>query len=106
MFIWNRNRCSTSQFGNKVVTNYTIEGVLRFDRHSLSITSQLSSCEISRKIFSHCSKVKSVNAGGGILVLDNIRNPSMVYTPLVLSMYVKIESKLFILSTLSGAITM
>uniref|UniRef100_K4D1S0 Xylanase inhibitor C-terminal domain-containing protein n=1 Tax=Solanum lycopersicum TaxID=4081 RepID=K4D1S0_SOLLC len=64
-------------------TDNTIDGVFRFDRYSLSIISQLSWCEISRKIFSHCLKGESGNARGGILVLGEIQNPNMIYTPLV-----------------------
>uniref|UniRef100_K4D410 Peptidase A1 domain-containing protein n=1 Tax=Solanum lycopersicum TaxID=4081 RepID=K4D410_SOLLC len=59
-----------------------IDGILGFDRRSLSIVSQLSSRGISGKVFSHCLKGEREN-GGGILVLGEIQNPSMVYTPLV-----------------------
>ncbi|XP_049386546.1 aspartic proteinase 36-like, partial [Solanum stenotomum] len=79
--------CSTSQFGNMVLTDNAIDGIIGFDRHRLSLISQLSSHGISRKVFSHCLKGESgINAGGGVLVLGEILNPSMVYTPLVPSM--------------------
>ncbi|KAG5582670.1 hypothetical protein H5410_053297 [Solanum commersonii] len=76
--------CSTSQFGNMVLTDNAIDGIIGFDRRSLSLISQLSS---HGKVFSHCLKGESgINAGGGVLVLGEILNPSMVYTPLVPSM--------------------
>ncbi|KAG5582660.1 hypothetical protein H5410_053287 [Solanum commersonii] len=76
--------CSTSELGNLVMTDNAIDGIIGFDRRSLSIISQLSSRRISPKVFSHCLKGESgINAGGGILVLGEILNPSMVYTPLV-----------------------
>ncbi|WMV52104.1 hypothetical protein MTR67_045489, partial [Solanum verrucosum] len=76
--------CSTSELGDLVMTDNAIDGIIGFDRRSLSIISQLSSRRISPKVFSHCLKGESgINAGGGILVLGEILNPSMVYTPLV-----------------------
>ncbi|KAH0723945.1 hypothetical protein KY289_006989 [Solanum tuberosum] len=76
--------CSTTQLGSLVLSDNAIDGILGFDRRSLSIISQLSSRGISRKVFSHCLKGESgINAGGGVLVLGEIQNPSMVYTPLV-----------------------
>lgn len=71
-----------------------IDGILGFDRRSLSIVSQLSSRGISGKVFSHCLKGEREN-GGGILVLGEIQNPSMVYTPLVPSTYVCIYLFIF-----------
>ncbi|KAH0780230.1 hypothetical protein KY290_006657 [Solanum tuberosum] len=80
--------CSTSELGSLVLTDNAIDGIIGFDRHSLSIISQLSSRGISPKVFSHCLKGESgINGGGGILVLGEILNPSMVYTPLVPSTY-------------------
>ncbi|KAJ8534010.1 hypothetical protein K7X08_007334 [Anisodus acutangulus] len=45
----------------------------------VSLITQLSARGVSPKVFSHCLKGES----GGILVLGEILNPSMVYTPLV-----------------------
>ncbi|TMW86098.1 hypothetical protein EJD97_021957 [Solanum chilense] len=62
---------------------------------SIDVVSQLSSRGISGKVFSHCLN------GGGILVLGEIQNPSMVYTPLVPSTY-KIE-ELFLIHLVAEA---
>lgn len=48
--------------------------------------SQLSSSRITPKVFSHC--LKGEGNGGGILVLGEILDPRIVYTPLVPSQYV------------------
>jgi len=97
MLIRNQNRCSTTQLGSLVLSDNAIDGILGFDRRSLSIISQLSSRGISRKVFSHCLKGESgINAGGGVLVLGEIQNPSMVYTPLVPSTYVYVIFKVVV----------
>ncbi|GMP84772.1 hypothetical protein CsSME_00038168 [Camellia sinensis var. sinensis] len=63
-----------------------IDGIFGFGRQGLSVISQLSSRGITPKVFSHC--LKGDGNGGGLLVLDEIMDPNIVYSPLVPSQYV------------------
>lgn len=80
------NRCSTSLFGDLTKSDRAVDGIFGFGQHGLSVISQLSSRRITPKIFSHC--LKGEGSGGGILVLGEILDPRIVYTPLVPSQYV------------------
>ncbi|MCD7469372.1 hypothetical protein HAX54_008342 [Datura stramonium] len=73
--------CSTSQSGGLTKMDRAIDGIFGLGQQGLSIISQLSSRGISPKVFSHC--LKGEGNGGGILVLGEILNPSIVYSPLV-----------------------
>lgn len=63
-----------------------VDGIFGFGQQEMSVISQLSSQGIAPKVFSHC--LKGDDAGGGILVLGEIVDPNIVYTPLVPSQYV------------------
>lgn len=80
------NRCSTYQSGDLTKTDKAIDGIFGFGQGDLSVISQLSSRGITPRVFSHC--LKGEGNGGGILVLGEILEPSIVYTPLVPSKYV------------------
>ncbi|XP_059295359.1 aspartic proteinase 36-like [Lycium ferocissimum] len=71
--------CSTSRSGRLSNTGKAVDGIFGFGQLSISLISQLSAHGVSPNVFSHCLK----GEGGGILVLGEILNPSMVYTPLV-----------------------
>ncbi|XP_049401905.1 aspartic proteinase 36-like isoform X4 [Solanum stenotomum] len=73
--------CSTSQSGGLTKMDRAIDGIFGLGQQGLSVISQLSSNGISPKVFSHC--LKGDGNGGGILVLGEILNPSIVYSPLV-----------------------
>ncbi|KAL3326653.1 hypothetical protein AABB24_037377 [Solanum stoloniferum] len=73
--------CSTSQSGVLTKMDRAIDGIFGLGQQGLSVISQLSSHGISPKVFSHC--LKGDGNGGGILVLGEILNPSIVYSPLV-----------------------
>lgn len=73
--------CSTSQSGDLTKSDRAVEGIFGFGQNGLSIISQLSSQGIAPDSFSHCL-VGSGN-GGGILVIGQIIDPNMVFTPLV-----------------------
>lgn len=75
------NRCSTSQTGDLTKADRAVDGIFGFGQQGLSIISQLFSQGVSPNAFSHC--LKSNNGGGGILVLGEIVEPNMVYSPLV-----------------------
>lgn len=81
-----RNRCSTAVGGHLADTVSAVDGIFGFGPQSLSVISQLASQGLAPKVFSHC--LKGDAAGGGILVLGEIVEPSMVYSPLVPSQYV------------------
>ncbi|XP_019187901.1 PREDICTED: aspartic proteinase-like protein 2 [Ipomoea nil] len=73
--------CSTSQSGSLTSPDRAIDGIFGFGQHDLSVISQLSSRGITPKVFSHC--LKGEGSGGGILVLGEILDARIVYTPLV-----------------------
>ncbi|GMJ15489.1 hypothetical protein like AT5G22850 [Hibiscus trionum] len=76
--------CSTSQTGNLTSSDRAVDGIFGFGQQSLSVVSQLSSQGVAPSTFSHC--LKGSDGGGGILVLGEIVEPNMSYTPLVPSM--------------------
>ncbi|RDX82040.1 Polyadenylate-binding protein 7, partial [Mucuna pruriens] len=73
--------CSTYQSGDLTKTDKAVDGIFGFGPGALSVVSQLSSRGITPKVFSHC--LKGDGDGGGILVLGEILEPSIVYSPLV-----------------------
>ncbi|XP_019150478.1 PREDICTED: aspartic proteinase-like protein 2 isoform X2 [Ipomoea nil] len=73
--------CSTSQTGDLTKPDRAVDGIFGFGQQSMSVISQLSSQGATPNVFSHC--LKGSNGGGGILVLGQIVEPSIVYTPLV-----------------------
>ncbi|KAF4347683.1 hypothetical protein G4B88_011100 [Cannabis sativa] len=73
--------CSTSATGDLTSKNAAVDGIFGFGQQQMSAISQLSSQGIAPNVFSHC--FKGDNSGGGILVLGEIVEPNMVYTPLV-----------------------
>lgn len=78
-------RCSTAQTGSLTKTSRAVDGIFGFGQQSLSVISQLSSQGVAPQAFSHC--LRGDSNGGGILVLGEIVEPGMVYTPLVPNMY-------------------
>ena len=83
---WIWNSCSTSQTGDLTKSDRAVDGIFGFGQQGLSVISQLSSQGITPKTFSHC--LKGSNGGGGVLVLGEIVEPNIVYSPLVPSQYV------------------
>ncbi|KAF5799561.1 putative nepenthesin [Helianthus annuus] len=75
--------CSTSQSGDLTKTDRAVEGIFGFGQNGLSIISQLSSQGIAPDSFSHC--LVGSGSGGGILIIGQILDPDMVFTPLVQS---------------------
>ncbi|KAL6519360.1 hypothetical protein OROGR_018680 [Orobanche gracilis] len=73
--------CSTSMSGDLTKSDRAVDGIFGFGRKGLSVISQLASLGITPRIFSHC--LKGDGSGGGILVLGQILDPGIVYTPLV-----------------------
>ncbi|KAL3532015.1 hypothetical protein ACH5RR_005536 [Cinchona calisaya] len=73
--------CSTTLSGDLTKSDRAIDGIFGFGQQELSVIAQLSSRGITPKVFSHC--LKGEGNGGGILVLGEILDPSIVYTPLV-----------------------
>jgi len=92
------NRCSTYQSGDLTKTDKAVDGIFGFGPGDLSVVSQLSSRGITPKVFSHC--LKGDGNGGGILVLGEILEPSIVYSPLVPSQYVLFRTAFLIFFSL------
>ncbi|XP_061345392.1 aspartic proteinase 36 [Gastrolobium bilobum] len=75
--------CSNQQTGDLTKSDRAVDGIFGFGQQSMSVISQLSSQGIAPRVFSHC--LKGDSSGGGILVLGEIVEPNIVYTPLVAS---------------------
>ncbi|GFP83659.1 aspartic proteinase-like protein 2, partial [Phtheirospermum japonicum] len=72
--------CSTSQSRDLMKPGRAVDGIFGFGQQGLSVISQLSKQGITPNAFSHCLKGEY---GGGMLVLGQIVEPNLVYTPLV-----------------------
>ncbi|KAJ1385500.1 Xylanase inhibitor, N-terminal, partial [Sesbania bispinosa] len=75
------NSCSNLQTGDLTKSERAIDGIFGFGQEGMSVISQLSSQGIAPRVFSHC--LKGDNSGGGILVLGEIVEPNIIYSPLV-----------------------
>lgn len=73
--------CSYNQSGDLTKSDRAVDGIFGFGQNDLSVVSQLNSQGLAPKIFSHC--LEGEDRGGGILVLGEITEPGMVYTPIV-----------------------
>ncbi|CAJ2662423.1 unnamed protein product [Trifolium pratense] len=73
--------CSNKRSGGFAKSDRAVDGVFGLGRQKMSVISQFSSQGIAPRVFSHCLRGDSI--GGGILVLGEIVEPSIVYTPLV-----------------------
>jgi hypothetical protein len=58
-----------------------VDGVFGFGHQDISVISQLSAQGVTPRVFSHC--LRGDITGGGSLVLGEILESSIVYTPLV-----------------------
>lgn len=75
--------CSTSETGDLTSSARAVDGIFGFGQADMSVISQLASQGLASKSFSHC--LKGSDGGGGILVLGEIVEPNIVYSPLVAS---------------------
>ncbi|KAI9076240.1 hypothetical protein K1719_041813 [Acacia pycnantha] len=73
--------CSIQQTGDLTKSDRAVDGIFGFGQQEMSVISQLASQGMAPRVFSHC--LKGDNTGGGILVLGEIVEPNIVYTPLV-----------------------
>ncbi|XP_065856505.1 aspartic proteinase 36 isoform X2 [Euphorbia lathyris] len=73
--------CSTYQSGDLSKPDKAVDGIFGFGQGDLSVISQLSKHGVTPRVFSHC--LKGEGSGGGILVLGEILEPGIVYSPLV-----------------------
>lgn len=80
------NRCSTLQTGDLTKSDRAVDGIFGFGQQGMSVISQLASQGVAPNVFSHC--LRGDTSGGGILVIGEIVEPNIVYSPLVPSQYV------------------
>eukprot|EP00250_Pteridium_aquilinum_P029906 c40312_g1_i1 orf=119-1654(+) len=76
--------CGYSQSGNLLTAQNVVDGIMGFGQSKLSVISQLQTQGLTPGVFAHC--LQGSDKGGGILVLGNVVEPSMVYTPLLSSL--------------------
>lgn len=63
-----------------------VDGIFGFGHQGISVISQLISQGVSPNAFSHC--LRGDGDGGGILVLGEIVEPNIFYSPLIPLQYV------------------
>ncbi|KAI3417265.1 Peptidase A1 domain-containing protein, partial [Psidium guajava] len=73
--------CSTSQTGDLQEADKTMDGIFGLGQQETSVVSQLASLGVAPRAFSHC--LRGDGDGGGTLVLGEIMDPNIAYTPLV-----------------------
>lgn len=84
VIVW--SRCSTEVTGNLAENERALDGIMGLGPRETSVISQLSSKGLVPKTFSHC--LRGDEQGGGKLVLGEILDPNILYTPLLPDMYV------------------
>ncbi|XP_076930435.1 aspartic proteinase 36-like [Bidens hawaiensis] len=75
--------CTMSQTGLLIKPDRAVNGIFGFGQSRLSVISQLSAQGTTPNAFSHC--LIGGDNGGGILVIGQIMEPRMVYTPIIQS---------------------
>ncbi|KAL6195908.1 hypothetical protein ACLB2K_031525 [Fragaria x ananassa] len=73
--------CSTLQTGDLTKSDRAVDGIFGFGQQGMSVISQLASQGVAPNVFSHC--LRGDASGGGILVIGEIVEPNIVYSPLV-----------------------
>ena len=74
------------QTGDLTKSDRAVDGIFGFGQQGMSVISQLASQGVAPNVFSHC--LRGDTSGGGILVIGEIVEPNIVYSPLVPSQYV------------------
>lgn len=75
--------CGYSQSGDLLTSQNVVDGIMGFGQSKLSVVSQLSSQGLTPEIFAHC--LEGSDRGGGLLILGNVVEPGIVFTPIVAS---------------------
>ncbi|KAM3201964.1 hypothetical protein P3L10_029588 [Capsicum annuum] len=76
----------TSRTGDLSIPYIAIDGIFGLGKLGFSVITQLSTQGVTPTVFSHC--LKGSNGGGGVLLLGQVVEPNLAYTPLVPSQYV------------------
>ncbi|MCH92682.1 aspartic proteinase-like protein 2-like, partial [Trifolium medium] len=75
--------CSNHRSGYLSKSEKALDGIIGFGHQDISVISQLSAQGVTPRVFSHC--LRGDITGGGALVMGEVVEPDIVYTPLVLS---------------------
>ncbi|KAK2448875.1 aspartic proteinase [Trifolium repens] len=73
--------CSNQMSGYFTKSEQAVDGVFGFGHQDISVISQLSAQGVTPRVFSHC--LRGDITGGGTLVLGEVVEPGIVYTPFV-----------------------
>ncbi|WJX27976.1 hypothetical protein P8452_16747 [Trifolium repens] len=84
-------RCSNQRSGYITKFEQAVDGVFGFGFQDISVISQLSAQGVPPRVFSHC--LRGDITGGGTLVLGEIVEPGIFYTPFVPSEGTIIDSR-------------
>jgi hypothetical protein len=83
-FCWWLCRCGTNQTGNLVVPDGpNVDGLIGFGQPAISVPSQLAAQGLVGKAFAHCLLGDNSTTGAGSLVIGNVTDPGISYTPMV-----------------------
>ena len=69
------------QTGDLTKVDRSVDGIFGFGQRDLSVFSQLASLGMAPRVFSHC--LRGDSSGGGTLVLGQVVEPNIIYSPLV-----------------------
>lgn len=75
------NRCGTNQTGNLLESTAAVDGLIGFGQAAISVPTQLADQGLVGHVFAHCLQGDTV--GGGNIVIGNITEPGITYTPMV-----------------------
>ncbi|XP_019452719.1 PREDICTED: aspartic proteinase-like protein 2 [Lupinus angustifolius] len=73
--------CSNMRTGRLTLYERALDGILGFGKQDTSVISQLYSQGKAPRVFSHC--LKGDTSGGGMLILGEVVEPNMTYSPLI-----------------------
>ncbi|KAG0585599.1 hypothetical protein KC19_2G024200 [Ceratodon purpureus] len=73
--------CGTKQTGNLLESTSAVDGLIGFGKAAISVPTQLANQGLVSHVFAHCLQGDTV--GGGNIVIGNITEPGITYTPMV-----------------------
>lgn len=75
------NRCGHNQTGHLQSGLSNVDGIMGFGTTPITIPNQVVNQKKTGRMFAHC--LQGSDIGGGVIVMGNITEPAIVYTPIV-----------------------
>ncbi|CAK9227007.1 unnamed protein product [Sphagnum jensenii] len=73
--------CGYNQTGDLLQPTRAVDGLMGFGQDAISVPSQLAAQGLTPNVFAHC--LEGENKGSGILVIGEVMEPDVLYTPIV-----------------------